>query len=124
MQAPGVDVRPLRQMNGDAHFTEVFLDDALVPDADRIGAAGEGWRVALTCLSYERGASAAGGSSGLLDVDRLVALARAPRPAATIPSSATRSPGSSSIERGDGLHRPRAPATPRAPAVPGRRARA
>jgi acyl-CoA dehydrogenase len=76
MRAQGVDVRPLRQMNGDAHFTEVFLDDALVPDADRIGAAGEGWRVALTCLGYERGASTAGSSSGLLDVERLVALAR------------------------------------------------
>ncbi len=76
MQLPGVDVRPLRQMNGDAHFTEVFLDDARIPDADRISAPGEGWRVALTCLSYERGASAAGGSSGLLDVTRLVDLAR------------------------------------------------
>jgi alkylation response protein AidB-like acyl-CoA dehydrogenase len=77
MHAQGVDVRPLRQMNGDAHFTEVFLDDAFVADADRIGAIGEGWRVALTCLSYERGASTAGGTSGLLDVERLVTLARA-----------------------------------------------
>jgi alkylation response protein AidB-like acyl-CoA dehydrogenase len=77
MHAQGVDVRPLRQMNGDAHFSEVFLDDAFVADADRIGAVGEGWRVALTCLSYERGASTAGGTSGLLDVERLVALARA-----------------------------------------------
>ncbi len=77
MHAPGVDVRPLRQMNGDAHFSEVFLDDAFVADADRIGAVGEGWRVALTCLSYERGASTAGGTSGMLDVQRLIALARA-----------------------------------------------
>ena len=61
MSTTGLDVRPLRQMNGDAHFTEVFLDHARVAAADRIGAAGEGWRVALTCLSYERGASAAGG---------------------------------------------------------------
>jgi len=76
MHTAGVDVRPLRQMNGDAHFTEVFLDDALVPDADRIGAVGEGWRVALTCLSYERGASTAGGTSGLLDPGRLIDLAR------------------------------------------------
>jgi alkylation response protein AidB-like acyl-CoA dehydrogenase len=76
MHAPGVDVRPLRQMNGDAHFSEVFLDDARVPDHDRIGATGEGWRVALTCLSYERGASTAGGTSGLLDVARLVDLAQ------------------------------------------------
>jgi alkylation response protein AidB-like acyl-CoA dehydrogenase len=77
MRAPGVEVRPLRQMNGDAHFTEVFLDDALVPDTDRIGAVGEGWRVALTCLGYERGASTAGSSSGLLDITRLIAAASA-----------------------------------------------
>jgi alkylation response protein AidB-like acyl-CoA dehydrogenase len=76
LQTPGVDVRPLRQMNGDAHFTEVFLDDALVPVANRIGADGEGWRVALTCLSFERGAATAGSSGGLLDVDRLIALAQ------------------------------------------------
>ncbi len=76
LQGTGVDVRPLRQMNGDAHFTEVFLDDARVADADRIGEVGDGWRVALTCLSYERGASTAGGTSGLLDVSRLVELAR------------------------------------------------
>ena len=77
LHGAGVDVRPLRQMNGDAHFTEVFLDDARVPDADRIGEIGDGWRVALTCLSYERGASTAGGTSGLLDVGRLIELAQA-----------------------------------------------
>src|SRR5689334_5554367 len=77
MDADGVDVRPLRQMNGDAHFTEVFLDDARVHDRDRIGATGEGWRVALTCLSFERGAATTGSSGGLLDVDRLIELARA-----------------------------------------------
>jgi len=76
MRVAGVDVRPLRQMNGDAHFTEVFLDDARVPDTDRIAGVGEGWRVALTCLSYERGAVGGGGAGGLLDVGRLVALAR------------------------------------------------
>ena len=64
-------------MNGDAHFTEVFMDAARVADTDRIGAVGDGWRVALTCLSYERGAIGSGGSGGLLDVERLVALARA-----------------------------------------------
>jgi alkylation response protein AidB-like acyl-CoA dehydrogenase len=76
MHTSGVEVRPLRQMNGDAHFTEVFLDDARVPDCDRIGSPGEGWRVALTCLSYERGASTAGGTSGLLDPAALIRLAR------------------------------------------------
>jgi acyl-CoA dehydrogenase len=76
MRADGVDVRPLRQMNGDAHFTEVFLDDARVDDGDRIGAVGEGWRVALTCLAFERGAATTGSSGGLLDVERLILLAR------------------------------------------------
>jgi alkylation response protein AidB-like acyl-CoA dehydrogenase len=76
MATSGIDVRPLRQMNGDAHFTEVFLDEVAVPDTDRIGGVGEGWRVALTCLAFERGAATAGSSGGLLDVDRLIALAR------------------------------------------------
>lgn len=77
LHAPGVDVRPLRQMNGDSHFTEVFLDDAVVSDTNRIGGVGDGWRVALTCLSFERGSIAGGGSGTLLDVDRLITLARA-----------------------------------------------
>jgi alkylation response protein AidB-like acyl-CoA dehydrogenase len=58
MHAPGVTVSPLRQMNGDTHFSEVHFDDAPVADADRIDAPGEGWRVARTALTYERGAGA------------------------------------------------------------------
>ncbi len=58
LSAPGVTVRPLIQMNGDSHFNEVFLDDVVIPDADRIGSVGEGWRVAITCLSFERGSLA------------------------------------------------------------------
>ena len=54
MDAPGVTVRMLRQMNGDQHFSEVFLADVRVGDADRIGEAGEGWAVALTALANER----------------------------------------------------------------------
>jgi alkylation response protein AidB-like acyl-CoA dehydrogenase len=63
MQAPGVDVRPMRQMNGDAHFSEVFLDDVVVPDDDRIGAVGQGWVVAVTVLSHERAGIGAGGAT-------------------------------------------------------------
>jgi alkylation response protein AidB-like acyl-CoA dehydrogenase len=55
MDQPGVDVRPLKQMNGYASFNEVFLDDVRVPVNDVIGAVGEGWRVALTTLAHERG---------------------------------------------------------------------
>ncbi len=54
MQAPGVDVRPLRQMTGQAEFNEVFLSDVRIPDAERLGDVGEGWRVALTTLMNER----------------------------------------------------------------------
>jgi alkylation response protein AidB-like acyl-CoA dehydrogenase len=75
MRTPGVTVRPLVQMNGDAHFNEVFLDDVIVPDADRLGAPGEGWRVAITCLSHERGALAGGLGVSL---DQLLALGRSP----------------------------------------------
>ena len=60
MSSPGVTVRPLVQMNRDAHFNEVFLDEVSVPDGDRIGDVGEGWRVALTCLTFERGALGGG----------------------------------------------------------------
>jgi alkylation response protein AidB-like acyl-CoA dehydrogenase len=56
MHAPGVEVRPLRQITGEAEFNEVYLTDVRIPDADRIGAEGEGWRVALTTLVNERAA--------------------------------------------------------------------
>jgi alkylation response protein AidB-like acyl-CoA dehydrogenase len=58
MQQPGIEVRPLRQMNGYSSFNEVFLDDARVPHGNVVGAVGEGWRVALTTLSHERGLAA------------------------------------------------------------------
>jgi alkylation response protein AidB-like acyl-CoA dehydrogenase len=54
MQQPGVEVRPLREMTGEAAFNEVFFTDARVADADRLGEPGEGWRVAMTTLSNER----------------------------------------------------------------------
>jgi alkylation response protein AidB-like acyl-CoA dehydrogenase len=54
MTHPGVEVRPLRQLTGEAEFNEVFLTDAAVPDTDRIGEAGEGWRVAQATLMNER----------------------------------------------------------------------
>lgn len=54
MSDPGVEVRPLRQMTGDAEFNEVFLSDVMIPDAWRIGPVGEGWAVAQTTLMNER----------------------------------------------------------------------
>jgi alkylation response protein AidB-like acyl-CoA dehydrogenase len=54
MEAPGVEVRPLRQMTGEAEFNEVYLTDVRIPDSERLGAVGDGWRVALTTLMNER----------------------------------------------------------------------
>ena len=67
MHSPGVEVRPLRQITGEAEFNEVYMTDARVPDADRIGERGDGWRVALTTLMNERvaiGAASAARNSG------------------------------------------------------------
>jgi alkylation response protein AidB-like acyl-CoA dehydrogenase len=64
MHAPGVEVRPLRQMTGEAEFNEVYMADVRVPDADRIGDVGEGWRVSMTTLANER--TTIGGGGGAL----------------------------------------------------------
>ena len=54
MRAPGVEVRPLRQMTGEAEFNEVYFTDVRIPDNERLGAVGEGWHVAITTLMNER----------------------------------------------------------------------
>lgn len=54
MTDPGVEVRPLRQITGEAEFNEVFLSDATIPDSHRIGELGEGWKIAQTTLMNER----------------------------------------------------------------------
>jgi alkylation response protein AidB-like acyl-CoA dehydrogenase len=65
MHAPGVEVRPLRQMTGDAEFNEVFFNDVRIPESNRVGPVGEGWAVATTTLMNERATlSGAGSSSG------------------------------------------------------------
>lgn len=67
MKATGVEVRPLRQITGEAEFNEVYLTEARVPDANRIGDIGEGWRVSLTTLMNER-STIGGGGGGMLAV--------------------------------------------------------
>src|SRR5207302_4276049 len=74
MRTPGVEVRPLRQINGVAHFNEVFLTDVRVPAADVVGEVNGGWGVALTTLANER-ALIGGGAGGTSFAD-LLALAR------------------------------------------------
>src|SRR5215207_1742567 len=77
MEQDEVDVRPLRQITGEAEFNELFIEDAYVPDENVIGGEGNGWMVAITTLMNERaglGASAALGLSNALD--ELIRLAR------------------------------------------------
>ena len=61
MNADGVEVSPLRQITGEAEFNEVYVTEVRIPDSNRIGDIGEGWRVALTTLMNERTAIGGGG---------------------------------------------------------------
>lgn len=77
MNAPGVEVRPLRQMTGGASFNEVFFEEVRVPDSHRLGDVNGGWTVALTTLMNERAAIGGGGSGGgSLATKRLVEMVR------------------------------------------------
>lgn len=65
IEQPGVEVRPIRQMNGKAHFNEVFFTDARVSDANRISDVNNGWKVASATLAFERSGLSAGEGGGL-----------------------------------------------------------
>jgi alkylation response protein AidB-like acyl-CoA dehydrogenase len=72
MASPGITVRPLRQIDGAAHFSEVFLDEVRIPATNLVGAEGAGWGVALTTLNNERSAI---GGGGMVQLSELRALA-------------------------------------------------
>jgi alkylation response protein AidB-like acyl-CoA dehydrogenase len=56
MRMPGVEISPIRQISGSAHFSETTYDDVFVSEADRVGEEGQGWKIAMTVLANERGA--------------------------------------------------------------------
>lgn len=77
LDTPGVEIRPIRQMSGGASFCEVFFTDVRVPDSLRIGDVGDGWKVALTTLAFERASSgSARGSEHGGSWEQVRALAR------------------------------------------------
>ena len=86
MHALGVEVRPLRQMSGDASFNEVYLTDVRVPDSARVGEPGAGWRVAVTTLMNER--VSIGGAIQPRGAGPIASLMRVWRQARTAPAGA------------------------------------
>ena len=77
LRSPGVEVRPLRQLSGLLDFGEVFLTDVRVPASAVLGTPGDGWKVAMLLLSFERGSSAMGQYTAFRrELDQLIGLAR------------------------------------------------
>jgi alkylation response protein AidB-like acyl-CoA dehydrogenase len=76
LDAPGVTVRPVPQLDGEPGFAEIFFDDVLVPDSDVLGAPGDGWRVAMSTAGNERGLSLRSPGRFCAAADRLVDLWR------------------------------------------------
>jgi len=74
MKSPGIEIRPIKQISGGANFNEVFFTNVRIPDTQRLGAIGDGWKVSLTTLMNERMAIGGGGSA--LGTDDLIELAR------------------------------------------------
>ncbi len=75
MKAPGVEVRPIKQMSGTSEFNEVFFTDVRIPDAQRLGAVGDGWKVSLTTLMFER-LAVGGKPKNAPGVQEMIELAR------------------------------------------------
>jgi alkylation response protein AidB-like acyl-CoA dehydrogenase len=76
LDAEGVTVRPIRQLDGEPGFAEVFFDDVFVPDAQVLGEVGQGWKVAMSTTTSERGLTLRSPGRFMASADRLVDLAR------------------------------------------------
>lgn len=80
MHLPGVDVRPIKALDGEVHFCEVFYDNVRIPLSNVVGAVNDGWKVAMTTLGFERGTASMGERIEIARiVEDLLALARATR---------------------------------------------
>jgi alkylation response protein AidB-like acyl-CoA dehydrogenase len=77
LDAKGVTVRPIRQLDGEAGFAEIFCDDVFVPDRDVLGTPGSGWKVAMSTTGSERGLTLRSPGRFMAATDRLAALCRA-----------------------------------------------
>ena len=101
MDQDEVEVRPLRQITGEAEFNELFIEDAYVPDENVVGGEGNGWMVAITTLMNERAGLGASAALGLAQsLDELVELAKERGRRRRPEASATRSRGCGSASRG------------------------
>ncbi len=67
MKSPGIEIKPIKQISGDANFNEVYFTDVRIPDSQRLGEVGQGWQVALTTLMNERASIGAGGGGTKFD---------------------------------------------------------
>ncbi len=77
MNQPGIDIRPIVQLTGTSEFNEVFFDDAVTTAENVVGQQGDGWRVAMGLLAFERGVSTLGQQVGFTrEYDEVLALAR------------------------------------------------
>jgi len=75
---PGIEIRPIKQINGDAEFNETFFTDAKCPADSLIGAVGDGWKIAMGLLAFERGVSTLGQQMGFRnELDEVIAAAKA-----------------------------------------------
>ena len=78
LDQPGIEVRPIRQINGDAEFNETFFTEARCPADSLIGAPGDGWKIAMGLLAFERGVSTLGQQMGFRnELDEIIAAAKA-----------------------------------------------
>ncbi|TQC48668.1 acyl-CoA dehydrogenase [Rhodococcus sp. WS4] len=87
MSLPGVDVRPLPQLTGDPEFNEIYFDNVRIPRSSMLGEPGDGWKVALTTLDYERSTHGVALSSQLIaELDRVGGLMTRPGADSNVPA--------------------------------------